>query len=94
LVNGHVKSVGVAPTLGACIGGAIVAGSTDQEGRVTFTNTDATCTINFAQSYAAAPFCVTSLNTGNAGGTTSTTTTLNVSFAAGPTQFMWMCRGN
>jgi hypothetical protein len=96
LLNGHRKAVGPAPSLGTCTGGSIAAGSTDESGFVTFTNTDTSCAITFAQSYNVAPFCVVMLSTG-AGSTvsaTTSTTTLTAFFAAGPAGFMWQCRGN
>jgi hypothetical protein len=96
LVNAHVKSVGVAPTISTtnCPSAAIASGSTDQEGKATLTNAATSCTVTFAQSYTTAPFCLAQVNTGNAAGITTTTTTFNLSFAAGPTQFFWWCRGN
>jgi hypothetical protein len=96
LVNGHVKSIGVAPTISTtnCPSAAVASGSTDQEGLATFTNTATSCTVTFAQTYTVAPRCVANVNTGNAAGTTTTTSSFNVSFAAGPAQFMWWCRGN
>jgi hypothetical protein len=96
IVNGHPVNIGVAPSISTtnCPSAAVTSGSTDQSGKATFTNTATSCTLTFAQSYNAAPFCVASINPGGSPGISSTTTTLNVSFAAGPTQFMWMCRGN
>lgn len=98
LVNGHLKAVGVAPTISTtnCPSAAVTAGSTDEAGGASFTNAATNCVVTFAHSYGAGPFCTVTINGGSTVGVEafSTTTQLSSTFTAGPTGLTWTCRGN
>jgi hypothetical protein len=61
---GHVVSSGSTPTLGTCTNGAILGGSTDVAGRLTFSGANSSCAIvwNFAAQPAQTVACSISAN--------------------------------
>jgi hypothetical protein len=90
----RLVGTGSAPTAGTCAGFAATAGSTDLAGRITFTSAT-TCSINFATTFSAAPFCV--VTPGSAASTTfitTSTTQLSVTFGTANTAFFYSCTGS
>lgn len=96
--NGHGTWIGVAPTLTAgCNGTGSSVSGTDRSGTVTGSTAAATtCTLTFAQAYAAAPNCVASgLSSPLTGAITPGTSTLVVNFAStGNFKWTYFCPGN
>jgi len=67
---GHVVSSGTTPTVSSCgTTPTISTGSTDTNGRVTWTGVATTCTVTFGTPFAATPFCIVN-STGPAVGVT------------------------
>jgi hypothetical protein len=97
----NLAHVGVTPSAAPTVQGAS-CGTTpgspaggDFSGRVTEGTTATGCIINFAGTYANAPYCIAQLGTANAVGVTTSTTQLTVVHSSLSSQVLtWICTGN
>jgi hypothetical protein len=95
---GHVQNVGpssAVPAISACGTSPSAATGSDIGGQVTTgTGGTATCTITFANSFAAAPYCTITDQNGSALTYNITTTAINVTAGSGTSHKLnWQCNG-
>jgi hypothetical protein len=81
------------PTANACAGFALGTGSTDTEGKLTYTSATS-CAINFGRTFTNAPACMVSPGTAvSTVQVTTSTTVLTATFGTAQTAMSWVCFG-